>query len=141
MIPIPDKCYVKRDDKGKSLVCEERGRKMVFHNPNRCALDQIRVDGCVIKQETACDYLVLSEDRHHFVELKGRHVMDAYRQLEATIPRFIEAGSSKPIWCFVVSTKNVPAMQTGIQAAERRISRKWNARFRRGTNYCEHEIA
>jgi hypothetical protein len=142
MIAVPPECVEKKGHKGAKLVCEERGRKMVFHNPNGNALDKIRVDGCVIKSKKACDYLVRdSKSGKYFVELKGGHVHDAFEQFNAAIPHFIEANSEDTFWCFVVCSGTPPATTPGEQASRLRFSRKWkSAEVKIQTNLCEHTI-
>ena len=103
MIDIPARCFDKERDTGAKLVCKERGRTMVFDNPRSVPLDKIRIDGCVVTpamNQKACDYLVRdSRERNHFVELKGRHIGEAFKQIEATIPLFILEGSPERFWC------------------------------------------
>ena len=140
MTPIPPKCFKEKGHKGRMLVCEERRRRMVFRKPEGCAADKIQVDGCVLPQGPACDYLVRDwKGRHHFVELKGKHDEEALKQIEATIPHFVPAGSKAAIWCFVVGSGSSPATLPGIQSRKRSIRKQWeNAVIFVRTNVCEH---
>jgi len=114
MTDIPRKCI--ENHRGAELVCEENHRKMVFHKPADRIAEKIRIDGCVPMPGKRCDYLVRDwKNRHHFVELKGTKVRDAFDQLEATIPHFVEsAPHPRPeIWCFIVCTKMSPKPKNG----------------------------
>ena len=115
---------------------------MVFRKPKNRAADLIRIDNCVLRQEPACDYLVIDWlDRKHFVELKGRHVEEGLKQIGATIPHFLEAGSDVEFWCFVICSACAPATLPGRQVEEARIRKRWKkARICIKTKSWEHEI-
>lgn len=140
MTHIPAKCYKAKGHTGQTLVCEERRRRMVFRKPAGCTADKIQVDGCVLPQGPACDYLVRDwKGRHHFIELKGKHDEEALKQIEATIPHFVAAGSDEKIWCFIVGSGSSPATLPGIQSRKRLIRKRWqNAEIIVRTNVHEH---
>lgn len=142
MIVIPEECYEEKDHKGATLVCEENGRKVIFKKPQGKKAQKIRVDGCCIRQATACDYLVLDwENRYHFVELKGSNVEHALKQLSATIPSFFKAGSKAKFWCFIASTGSAPAATTGVQNKKAQIKKAWkNAVIAIRTNQYVHAL-
>jgi hypothetical protein len=142
MTPIPEKCFEAAGHKGPMLVCEERGRKVVFRKPRGRAADMIRVDGCVVRNKPACDYLVRDWlGRQHFVELKGKHDEEALKQIEATIPLFVENDSKERFWCFVVTSGSSPANLPGIQSRKARIRGRWKyAEIVIRTNLHEHML-
>jgi hypothetical protein len=142
MTSIPEECFEMKGHTGASLVCEERGRKMVFKKPSGRVADKIRIDGCVIRNKPACDYLVRDWlGRQHFVELKGRHDEEALKQIEATIPLFVRRGSKKKFWCFVVTSGSSPASLPGIQSQILRIRKRWKyAEIKIRTNLHKHEL-
>ena len=37
---------------------EQNGKKIIFHNTTKKQIKKIRVDGCVLAEGKACDYLV-----------------------------------------------------------------------------------
>src|SRR5437899_537159 len=128
MIAIPQECFKSKNHRGRTLVCEEKGMRMVFLKARERTADKIQVDGCIPLPGPACDYLVRDwKGRQHFVELKGKHVEHGLKQIEATIPHFISEGSNEHIWCFVVCLRSSPASLPGRQAAQLRIVRQWNA--------------
>jgi hypothetical protein len=74
---------------GPRIVCEERRTKITFYNATGETVERIRIDGCVIPDNTVkkCDYLVLCGGikKAVFVELKGTDVITAIEQLSATL--------------------------------------------------------
>jgi hypothetical protein len=71
------------------IVCEEKRTKITFCNSTGETVAKIRIDGCVITDNTVkkCDYLLLCAEikKAVFVELKGNKVMTAIEQLSATL--------------------------------------------------------
>ena len=119
-------CYEQKDHTGVKLVCEAGGREMIFTKPVGRRASKIKVDGCVIKNKTACDYLVYDwKGRYHFVELKGRDVEGAFAQLAASISYFFPSGAPKKFWCFIVCTKSPPNSLPSGQNAQARLKQKW----------------
>lgn len=115
---VPAACYEQKDHRGSNLVCEENGRRMIFTKaPGRFA-SKIRIDGCVIKERTACDYLVHDwKGRYHFVELKGCDVRKAFRQLAAAISELLPANMKDEFWCFVICSNSPLRSSTLMQNA------------------------
>ncbi len=68
------------------IVSQEKGRKHIAKNVKRACVTHYRIDGVVIKQGNKCDYLLINEDtkREYLIELKGRDLIGAAQQLEAT---------------------------------------------------------
>jgi hypothetical protein len=76
-------CEVTRVSKVK---LEERGAKVVFLNSDNTEFVKIRVDGCVVANESAADWaLVKRPIGDLLVELKGRNIELAVKQLTATM--------------------------------------------------------
>src|SRR5260221_14091990 len=77
------------------VVCKAKGRAITFLNPKRRPVTRYLIDDCArlrtsLSQSNTklCDFLVVdSRCDEHYVELKGKHVEHALRQLEATIPQ------------------------------------------------------
>ncbi len=143
MIDIPRKCI--EEHQGAELVCEENHRKMIFHKSAERIAEKIQIDKCVPMQGKRCDYLVRDwKNRHHFVELKGRKVMAAFDQLEASIPQLVEtAPHLRPqIWCFIVCSKypQVPKERTGYQNRQTQLKKRWNAETRVMAQVGRHEL-
>jgi hypothetical protein len=64
----------------------EKGRHAVFLNPEKREYLKIRIDGCIIVNQTACDYLVARDDVVGvLIELKGTDLPRALKQIEETL--------------------------------------------------------
>jgi hypothetical protein len=137
-IEIPPPCVQKHT--GRSLVCKANGRLMRFCKADREIARKITVDGCVIKNALACDFLVINwRDRKHFVELKGKDVDHAYEQLEATIPLFAFLGANDVIWCFIVCSE-APATTPKVQIKKAQFAKRFRARLTVKTAFCEYTL-
>jgi hypothetical protein len=112
---------------------------MVFQNAKGAR--KIRIDDCVPIQGPACDYLVVASDgREHFVELKGKNVEHAIKQLESTIPQLsLHIQSKKEIWCFIVCSES--PISTKTQKFKEQFKKKFKATLKVKTGECEHMIA
>lgn len=67
------------------ITLAERGRKTTFVNPSKDEYIKTRYDGCVVTNELAADYVVSKSGIGCvIVELKGRNVEHAVKQIEAT---------------------------------------------------------
>lgn len=83
-------------DARKYAVVSEKKKYYRIQNQSLKTIANWRVDGCLIKNETACDYLFLigneKEEAVYWVELKGSDIEYAAMQILNTIPKF-ELGS------------------------------------------------
>jgi len=119
MNPPPDCCTTTRN----SLIkVEEKGKKAVFVNDQNAIHIVVRVDGCVIRNSKAADYIVSRADLGQVViELKGKDVEEAVKQVEATASYWITNGySTGPIAALIVSTQ-FPKVSTSVRKAQERF--------------------
>ena len=70
------------------IVSKDKGapREHRANNPHRkFDLRHYKLDGILIKQSTCCDYLLVNDSRKkaYLIELKGRNIDDAVKQLES----------------------------------------------------------
>lgn len=74
-----------------NVKVEENGKKFIALNPNRKEVLRIKIDGCVINDNTTnkCDFLIIDtqKDNAYFIELKGKNVKHAIKQLTDTIEK------------------------------------------------------
>jgi hypothetical protein len=117
------------EGKKTCIVCEEKRTKITFHNATKETVAKIRIDGCVIPDNTVkkCDYLLLCTaiEKAIFVELKGNKVETAIEQLSATLDNEtikipLEHYEKR---AYAVATV-FPKSNTGIQNAQDRFARK-----------------
>ena len=70
------------------IVSRDSGssRKHIGNNNGCCTIMRYRVDGVIIRQQTACDFIVTNEGTStaYLIELKGNKIADAAVQLMTT---------------------------------------------------------
>lgn len=112
------------------IVCEEKRSKITFENKSQKEIKKVQVDGCQItdQDKSKCDYLLIDTKSsiEHFIELKGHDIIQALRQIEATIPRLSKSSSSQPKYCFVISVRT-PLSSPEIQQKQKEFKKKYNA--------------
>lgn len=87
-------CKSCREEKKDSKIkCEENKKVYYLRNNSRQSVIVFHVDGGVIKNESACDYLLWAPDvqKVFFVELKGKDVAKGLKQIENTVSKLIKA--------------------------------------------------
>jgi hypothetical protein len=66
----------------------ENGKKFIFNNPNRKTICKVRVDNCLITDQTIkkCDFLfsIQEDNKYYLVELKGKAIDIAIEQIVST---------------------------------------------------------
>ncbi len=89
------------DKKGKS--------KMYLDNPSKEPLQKIKVDGCLNITGKKCDYLIKIDNPsiEIYIELKGKKVDIAIKQLENTIKQIYKDQSKVKIRkiCYIIHTR------------------------------------
>jgi hypothetical protein len=75
-----------------------------------------------------CDYLVLDKNQNRalFIELKGRHAHEAYKQILATIDRYKHTLKKMRIQVRIVFTRN-PKIRQGSSPERRLIEKRLQA--------------
>jgi hypothetical protein len=121
----------------KILLKEKRAKSNItFDNPDRKKILIIKVDGCVINnsEHKKCDYAIVPCDGFDqienyfeiYIELKGRDIERAIKQLESTILLLSDNPKTVKKQCFIVSTR-VPKQTTSIQLLQSQFKKKFNA--------------
>ncbi|NEN99457.1 MAG: hypothetical protein F6K50_29435 [Moorea sp. SIO3I7] len=122
-------CEEFKDD--NEIVLKEKKSKITFENPNRDKILKIKVDGCAIRDNETlrCDYaLVPNEEVEIYVELKGRDIPHAVKQIESTINLLSDNPQKIDKRCFVVFTRfGLPKGRTNIQIIKSKFNKKYNA--------------
>jgi len=136
---IPPACT--RVETSSRIVRKERRRLFVLANPNRVRVQVVDVDGCAITDGQRCDWLFLPPGgKEIYLELKGRHVGEGIRQLEATISRLSADKGGVPKYCYLVPTSVRRPMRTEIQVAKDRFDRQYRAKLIVKAKQAEHRI-
>lgn len=106
-------------------------RWAVFLNPGRSAIRKIRVDGCLVTKTIAADWVVSKTDSLDVVvELKGRDVGHAIRQIMATLrfwSKHAGCGQNDHLAALIVCTQQHPRDNTKIERARRQIAQEHRA--------------
>jgi hypothetical protein len=82
-----EKCLKYRDTRSNAKV-EEKGKSIVFENPDNMEVVCYRVDGGIVGQDSCkCDNLLLFVDNRQaiFIELKGVNVLHALEQINTAV--------------------------------------------------------
>ena len=127
----------------KIIVFKDPGNNkcvMRFLNPSQREVSKIRVDGCKITDGKKCDFMLLTSDTENYIEIKGKHVIYACEQIEATINKLsnnIEKGIKNS---FVVSTASPTNITGKRQILKKKFKTKYNCTLKIQTRECEYTI-
>ena len=124
------------------IKLEERGRQAVILNPDREEYIRSRVDGCLVKNATAADWVLSKpETGDVVVELKGSDVAHALDQIAATID-FWKTNNLRcgKLSALVVCSK-YPRVDTKVQRAKSRLAREFKAPLHIVSKNCEYSFS
>lgn len=112
----------------KKLVIFENKCKIIFENESNQILYEVRIDNCLIKDGKRCDYLVLIPRINSaiFIELKGKNLLYAIKQINSSIDLLIKYLDKSSIHARIILTKvNTPNLMNNpiIYKFEKRINR------------------
>ena len=108
-----------------SIVVRENRREFRIDNRLKIQINRVEVDGCLITEGQKCDYLfeIIEQNRVFYVELKGSHINEAVRQLEATIEFCQNKHRNSQKGSFIVASK-VPKSRTKIQNLKKEFKKR-----------------
>ena len=110
------------------LGSKNKQSKFRLENQKKAKVKVVRVDDCAIKQGLRCDYLlILPNNLEIYVELKGKNVEHAVKQLESSIKQLTGSLSAEKL-CFVASTR-CPITSPQIQKLKKSFKRNFNAKL------------
>ncbi|TRW94636.1 hypothetical protein [Candidatus Methylobacter oryzae] len=121
----------------KLITASEKNRKLTIKNPSAKVVRKIKVDGCLITDSNKrCDYMfeIIDDPASDkisnviYLELKGRHIQEAYEQLVATIDRFIAEHHGIKKACHIVASR-VPRTGPEVQQLQVEMLRKKQAKL------------
>lgn len=109
---------------------EEKRKKAIFKNPNKSKYEVSRVDNCLIKDGTKCDYLVSKfAEFSVFVELKGQDVSQACDQLLASVKHPAVAPLIYNKLGFLIICQRYPRIDSYIMRAKVKFAKEFKAGF------------
>jgi hypothetical protein len=119
MIPDALKEYTRTQTDSKIKV-SENGRQAVFLNPERAVYFIVQVDGGLIKNTTASDYVVSKADQKGIlddlvIELKGTDVNHALDQVMATANYWQQQGLRAGKIAALIVCARMPKFDTKVQ--------------------------
>lgn len=122
-----------KSNKNPTIVLHDKGSKNTrskfrLENPNKSNIRLVQVDDCAIKEGLRCDYLVILPDKQElYIELKGRDVEHAVKQIESSIQKLTVDKLAKKFG-FISSTR-CPINSAQIQILKKKFKDKYNAKL------------
>jgi len=115
-------CCVEQINHSKISV-KEHGMSAVILNENKEDFLRVKIDGCELKQQTSADFLIekISSDRAVIIELKGKGIDKAVKQLEATIDWLKSKKYTKKLANLVVCSNVPPRAKTNKAIAQEKF--------------------
>lgn len=105
---------------------EEKNRKAVFLNQEHIAHTKIRMDGCVVRNATAADWVVTKEGVGTvIVELKGKDVEHGARQVTATAQYLKDQNYAMPKVAALIVASSYPKASPTIQKSQSKFFRQF----------------
>lgn len=108
------------------ITLQEKRSKVIINNNDTKDINIIRIDGCVVTNDTACDYMVVNNNTEHYIELKGCDIIRAIEQIATTIDKISEKSAKIPKHSYIV-TSRCPLASTEIQKQRIIFSKKLNS--------------
>ena len=134
-----DHCMVRTSD--LLVPVGEKGKKATFRNPHRSTMVKIKIDNCVVKNATAADYVVSKPACGDVVvELKGKDVESAIKQIEATIDLWRKRPEFQGKIAGLIVASQCPKVSTKLLKAKSRILRDFKAHLHIVTKNLEFDI-
>ncbi|MDR0228170.1 MAG: hypothetical protein LBI72_03810 [Flavobacteriaceae bacterium] len=135
MLNSIDKSCKETDSRSK-FVFQENGRKLTLVNKNKVESTKVKVDGCHIKNDTACDFMLVTDTIDCYIELKGQDVSKALGQIIETISK-IGKDSNNKRKAYVICSKT-PQMDTSIQMKKKSLQSKYRCELDIASNQREY---
>ena len=111
-------CIIKTND--RFVVFKENNRVFKVNNQGYKELVKYYIDKCLIENiqnQKACDYGLKNDKNFYFIELKGKNIIQACKQINQTIDYFYkyykEDIQENVLMAIIISTKNsVPKLKS-----------------------------
>jgi len=125
------------------LLSGKQTSRLYLLNPSQRWVEKVQVDGCVITEGLRCDWAVEVDDQFSceeiFIELKGSHITDAVKQIEATIIRLSSDHRQKKKRCLIASNR-YKVTETQFQMLKNMFQKNYNAQLKRIRNGDSHPL-
>ena len=126
------------------IKLQEKGKQVIFLNPQKEEFVKAKVDGCIISNAVACDWLVVKKGVGSIlVELKGCDVSHALDQIRETFEKLtkrqlIEGQPAALIVCRKPST--YPSFTSKHQKLKQELRNKYKAPLHIKTGNYEYNF-
>ena len=101
----------------------EGGRKFQLLNPNNLDVRRIDLENCYLKQQKACDALLITPtNTEYYVEIKGKKIDDALEQILNSIEKASQNLPDTKRVVIVIASR-VPKETTGTQKLKKRLKK------------------
>ncbi len=135
---IPDKC-IEFHEQRKVCIASEKGKIFRLNNISNYGIKKVKIDKCLkrAKAEKTCDYLMEIEiaKRVIFIELKGRDLGHALKQLYSTIIYLKGEFKNYQFDARIVGSRDAPGfINTSDYIRLEKEVRRTKGTIQRGTN-------
>lgn len=122
--------------KNNLIKVADSAREVILKNVAGNCITYVKFDGCVLKQETAADFLVLIDgDVEAILELKGRNIEHALDQIEATAIWLRSHDYQTTGKTGAISCKQVPSgTSRKLTKIEERLRRRFGLRIEKSSS-------
>jgi hypothetical protein len=113
------------------IKLEEYGRIFILLNPERQEVLCVKIDQCLIRDGIRADWCIMVPNQPPvIIELKGRDIIHACRQIEITIETLINHYKFHQRFCAIIVCSQFPKVLTKFQIYQQRFTRRWGGRLR-----------
>lgn len=113
------------------IKVEEKGKQAIFLNPDKEIFYRVRIDKCIVKEQTACDWMVEKKEYGGvLIELKGCDVSHAIDQIEAAFIILKTRKILPPKSAALIICKNPPShpsFTTKLQRTKNKLLKSYKA--------------
>src|SRR5688572_5679216 len=110
----------------KRVKVEEIGRKATFINDNKAVYRKTQMDGCVVVNAMSADWVVSrNQVGDVLIELKGRNVEHAVKQIRATAEFLTEGGFREGQIAGLIVCSQFPKASTSVQRAQAEFAKNF----------------
>ncbi len=135
--------------KKKIIPVEENGRKLTIENPSQKKINKIRVDSCLINDHRErCDWVfeIFKKSNKQqlvesaiYLELKGKDLEKAYKQLAATLKYLVEKHRKIERLCYVICSR-VPKASPKVQIQKAKFAKTHKVKLEVHTNKAKIKV-
>ncbi|MBR7800503.1 hypothetical protein [Undibacterium fentianense] len=144
MTPTEIKSQFYKKTNSSKIKVEENGKQAVFLNPNRSAYFVIRVDGHLIKNKVACDFVVSKEEfADLMIELKGMDVDHAVEQVLSTAKFWHDTALREGKIAALVVSSRYPRFDSKVARYKEKFARQFKGPLHlvtKNQEYCMERV-